>query len=282
MNVRASKVIVVEDQLADAEAVLSGVRRGARLGATVPPPQAMSPQAALAEVTGAPGRPPRAWAGDELVLIDCFDRDAAVPEGPFRTTFTALDLLAGFRALQDAGATVPRIAVFSRGIADPMVRAALGEFSQPVRKVAIDRQGIRWGHRRDLRPEVAGTGILWAMLERADVEEHLLELAMGDRSASLSAPAATDPFWSELQPSSCLASFHRRLRDDHPDLWNARVLGRDPSYELRENEQKAVRRLGARYLEPSAARGAPTSYGYLNLAAQLADPTGPPRAPSPG
>lgn len=210
------------------------------------------------------------WSASDLMILDCLDRNGLVAEpGAPRTTFYALDVLTAVRQRRDAGRAVPRVVVFSRAMGDAFVRATLAEFVDGRRRVRVDEaKGVVRGWRVDVG---ARAGELWAMYDRSEILDRLGALVGGDRTGSLLPPVASSSVWDEVQPGSCLASFHQELRSQYPDVWADRVIG-DGARSVSSTARTGIRRLGLRYLEPHPVRGRPTYKGYLAIARRIADP----------
>lgn len=195
-----------------------------------------------------------------------------------RQPFFALDLLAQLQAKDEEArrsggrATLPRVAAFSRGMHDEMVRAALSEFLH--QRVDVRKPGgdVTWGKRLDVSPDAEG-GVLWAMFDRAVLRQNLYEVCAGEAKGAMAPPPEENPVWDEFLPNSCLASFHNEFRDMFPDVWRSEVLGSGQLSSLSGATRKAISRLGHKYIESNPVRGNPTWRGYAEIARRLADPS---------
>lgn len=231
--------------------------------------------------------------------MDCWDRDA-IDEGVggYRTTFVALDLLRAFRGVAEAGGTVPRVIVHSRGMSDELLRAALAEFTVPRLKIRVEgetpvvcwRLDVRHKPSKGGRDEAGaaeGDGVIWAMFDRTELERNLDRILAGDRSGAMGVPGATSAVWSQILPTSCLASFHCAMRDECPEIWDSFVLSRSavservedrdgPSgfgrLQLDATEVARVTRIARRYLDLNESWGVRGYRGCLNIARALANP----------
>lgn len=271
------RLVVVEDEVDSMRSLRDAYDRAsesARADRLVLPPMAVwGPAGALDRIRGEGRGEPVQWSAEELWVIDCWNRDGADDRAPFRSTFFALDILEALRERREAGEDVPQVIAQSRGMGNAMVRAALSEFMFERERVELtDAPGIKWGWR--LRPgSLGGPGsVLAAMFERTTFEQNMLAILQGDRSLALPPPPPGDAVWSEFLPSSCLASFHRDVRDDYPEAWRDHVLAREPVRQLTDAERTGIRRAGLRYLEPNSARGRPSYKGYVEIARRLAVP----------
>lgn len=281
------QIVFVEDSLARVTEIRrlldlyrsgGAVRDGARLAPMrIAPEQYWDPSFALERITGGanPDSPPnevaQTWSADDLLFMDCWDRDA-LDDQHARSTFFALDLLRGLRSTVEFGRPIPRVIVHSRGMSDDLLRAALAEFVTARRQVRVPGESpvIRW--RRDLGAPSDG-GVIWAMFDRSDFERNLDAVLHGDRTRALREPDSVSPLWDQIEPSSCLASFHCVLRDECPDVWTSVVAGRpDVPYALDDTDIARVTRIAKKYLAFNEAWGARGYRAYLSLARQLANP----------
>lgn len=275
-------LIIVEDEVDEMPLLrkscdVAGQELAKRGGPAMPPFGFWGPTEALERIRGNPaaGEKPVEWSGTELLAVDCWNRDATDDDDGFRSTFFALDLLDALRERKEANHPVPRVLAHSRGMGDAMLRAALGEFMHERERVELPAAaalGIKWGTRLSAPQRGEPAGVLWAIFERSVLEENLLAIMEGDLAGAASLPLPSDPVWSEFLPSSCLASFHREVRDDYPEAWRDHVLARHPVRKLTDRERTGIRRAGYRYLEPNEARGRPSYKGYVEIARRLAMP----------
>lgn len=273
------RLVVVEDEvdslrsLGDAHARAKQAARKHDIG--LPPMVCWGPAGTLDRIRGEgpAGQEAVQWTEDELWVIDCWNRDGADDGARFRSTFFALDILDALRKRKEAGDPVPQVIAQSRGMGNAMVRAALSEFMYEQERVELtDAPGIKWGWRLRLGSLGGPGAVLGAMFERTTFEQNMLAILQGDRSLAVPPPPPGDPIWSEFLPTSCLASFHRELRDDYPEAWRDHVLTREPVRQLTDRERTGIRRAGLRYLEPNIARGRPSYKGYVEIARRLAVP----------
>lgn len=228
------------------------------------------------------------WHPDDLLFMDCWDRDSMDPAvSRSRSTFFALDLLGALRSILEAGGTVPRVVVHSRGMKDDLLRAALTEFTVTRRKIRVPGAApvVRW--RLDDTGDTAGA-VIWAMFDRSDLERNLDQILNGDRSAAMTPPGTDSVVWDQILPTSCLASFHCAIRDESPEVWDRFVITRAPSWSERGSPARGragadpvdaaaiarVTRTAHRYLELNEAWGARGYKGYLAIARALANPEG--------
>lgn len=273
------RLVVVEDEVDSMRSLRDAYDRASEsahaTGLVLPRMAVWGPAGTLDRIRGEgrAGQEPIQWSDEELWVIDCWNRDGADDGARFRSTFFALDILEALRERKEAGDDVPQVIAQSRGMANAMVRAALSEFMFEREQVElVDAPGIKWGWR--LRPGSQGErgAVLGAMYDRTTFEQNMLAILQGDRSLSLPPPPPGDAVWSEFLPTSCLASFHRDLRDDYPEAWRDHVLTREPVRQLTDRERTGIRRAGLRFLEPNSARGKPSYKGYVEIARRLAVP----------
>lgn len=301
----SGRLVFVEDSLARATEIrrlLDLYRSGLaeRAGERVPAMSIVTeeywdPDMALARLGGdttrAEGVVAEGWDSDDLLFMDCWDRDSMdATVSSVRSTFFALDLLRALRSSAEAGRAIPRVIVHSRGMKDDLLRAALSEFTVTRRKVR--RPGatpvVRW--RLDASGDTSGA-VIWAMFDRTDLERNLDRILVGDRTAAMAPPGPDSVVWAQIQPTSCLASFHCAIRDESPDVWDRFVIGRrktsmrpDPAARGHNSAAASaeahldtaaiarVTRTARRYLELNDAWGARGYKGYLAIARALANP----------
>lgn len=290
----AGRIVFVEDSLArvvEIQRLLNLYRSGEAVRAGEPVPRLVTsneeywdPITALQRISGgaqpdeAPGSQAEVWDADDQLYMDCWDRDAMDPAVSIsRSTFYALDLLRALRGAREAGRTVPRVVVHSRGMNDDLMRAALAEFTVTRRKVRVEGATplVRW--RLDEHGDTAGA-VIWAMFSRVDLERNLDLIIGGDRSEAMDPPDAHSAVWTQILPTSCLASFHCAIRDECPEAWEAFVLRsttRGDGSRVGRLDSAAVARVtraAHRYLELNDAWGARGHKGYLAIARMLANP----------
>ncbi len=288
----SGRLVFVEDSLARAAEIrrlLDLYRSGdARRDGRPLPPLAIAaeeywdPVTALDRIGGgsSPEDPPGSaavrWDADDQLFMDCWDRDAMDDSiSTARTTFFALDLLRSLRSAAEAGQVVPRIIVHSRGMSDDLLRAALGEFVRTRRRVRVPGASpvVRW--RLDEDGDSTGA-VIWAMFDRLSLERNLDRILAGDRSARMEPPAADSPVWAQMEPTSCLASFHCAVRDECPEVWGRFVVGRGAGAfgDLRVDDASIARitRAAKRYLAVRDSWGRRGYKGYLAIARALANP----------
>lgn len=301
------RLVFVEDSLARATEIRrlldlyrSGMaeRAGRRVPAmSIAAEEYWDPETALARIRGGrapddPGGPSaEVWDAHDQLFMDCWDRDsmdAAVSRT--RSTFFALDLLRSLRSAAEAGRTIPRVIVHSRGMKDDLLRAALTEFTVTRRKIRVPGATpvVRW--RLDLDGDTSGA-VIWAMFDRTDLERNLDRILDGDRAGAMGPPARDSAVWAQIRPTSCLASFHCAIRDESPDVWDRFVIGRGDAWGGRNRGHPSpygagpsgpaaldtaaiarVTRTAHRYLELNEAWGARGYRGYLAIARALANP----------
>lgn len=302
----AARIVFVEDALArvsdirrlldlyrSGEAVRDG-RRVARLA--ISNEEYWDPPTAMARIGGGagPGDPPgpdaEEWHADDLLFMDCWDRDSMdASVSNVRSTFFALDMLRAVRAAAEAGRTIPRVIVHSRGMKDDLLRAALNEFTLTRRKTRVPDATpvVRW--RLDDTGDTSGA-VIWAMFDRTDLERNLDRILGGDPTAAMAPPGADSVVWEQILPTSCLASFHCAIRDESPGVWDRFVIGRGDWWgraaasrdrdavvdgnraQLDTAAIARVTRTAHRYLELNEAWGARGYRGYLAIAKALANP----------
>jgi len=272
---------VVEDETERIPAWAAWRRDLLERGRAITAPTHLNPSGAMARAR-AGGDPTRGWTADDVVLLDCWDRN--LPEkdqADFDTVFFALDILHELRARRDRGEPVPRVVAFSRAMPDPLVRAALAEFALPLVRHRVD--GGDPVHR--VRVDTAATpygpeAVLWAMFDLDALRDRLVEVLAGDRTGGLLPPPPTDPVYADFLPESCFATFHHEMRWAFPDLWRRGVLGGE-LVQLADDDstRRAINRLGRRYLAVNPARGG-TYQGLIQLARRIAQP--PPFVPARG
>ncbi len=226
------------------------------------------------------------WDEGDLLFMDCWDRDSMDSTvSRSRSTFFALDLLRTLRSALEAGRTIPRVVVHSRGMKDDLLRAALTEFTVTRRRIRVSGAApvVRW--RLDDTGDTAGA-VIWAMFDRSDLERNLDRILGGDRSAAMAPPGTGSVVWDQIRPTSCLASFHCAIRDESPDVWDRYVIRSAPSWSERGSPALGragsepldaaaiarVTRTAHRYLELNEAWGARGYKGYLAIARALANP----------
>lgn len=298
MSVTAGRIIVVEDELARAKAFEARRKALLQAGKTIPPLVTLTPSEALAHARAMADDGSAPWRSDDLLLVDCWDRD--LPDdgtASFKTVLFALDILAELRAAQDAAARkrakqrkqaaededvekgFPRVVAYSKAMPDPLVRAALAEFAYPVRRVREEGGDPVWRFRLDRSVPPHGDGVpLWAVYDTQTVFDELHSLAMGERRGALPLPDERDRVYADFLATSCFASFHAALREGHETVWRRNVVGGLQSFSLKKGEPKALLRLGRTYLEVNPKRGA-TYKGLVQLARRIAQP--PAYAPAP-
>lgn len=266
------RTILVEDELGGVHEVLRRRQELALAGRSLAAPEVLTVAEGLAAATEGWSRG-GAWRADDIVLLDCWDRDLPDdPTLPIRSTTFALDVLAALRTRQAQGDAIPRVVAYSRAMGDPLLRAALAEFAFPAVEVRVEDGDPMWQLRLDRSVQPFGPGnTLWAMFERSVLLDRVLEVVLGDRSGAAEVPSPGDPVYADHLPTSCLASFHAALRDEHPDVWEDFVLGGAKPSSVAEWQRRAINRLGRRYLEADPERGG-TYRGLIELARRLAQP----------
>lgn len=292
----AGRIVFVEDSLARATEIrrlLDLYRSGAAMrdGRRVPRlsisnEEYWDPGSALERIGGAapfadrPDADAEIWDADDQLFMDCWDRDAMEESvSRYRSTFFAVDLLRALRVQQEAGRTIPRVVVHSRGMQDDLLRAALSEFTRTRHRVRVPDATpvVRW--RLADAADEAGA-VVWAMFDRTDLERNLDRIIAGDRDAAMQPPDASSAVWAQVHPTSCLASFHCAVRDECPEVWDAFVIGRGRDEVVPGGGRRGlgtaaiarVTRIAHRYLDFNESWGVRGYRGYLALARALANP----------
>lgn len=272
MTVGDGRIILVEDELDGVEEVLRRRDELSRDGRALAKPEVLTVARALAAAESGASRG-LAWTAGDLLLLDCWDRDLADDhELPVRSTTFALDVLARLRARQAEGHEIPRVVAYSRSMRDPLLRAALAEFALPTIEVRVEGGDPMWQLRLDRsEPPFRAGSPLWAMFDRSVLLDRILEVVLGDRAGAAEVPDPDDPVYADHLATSCFASFHAALRDEHPDVWDECVLGGARPSSVPEWQRKAINRLGRRYLEVDPERSG-TYRGLIELARRIAQP----------
>ncbi len=282
MTMLASKFIVVEDDYDDVTSMVIQHKQiekkvGEHQRGSLPPLRAKTARQARRDIVESETHGDPDWDGTECLLLDCWDWGSVADRSdPSQSGFFVLDLLLALRKRKETGLPTPTVVAYSAAMGDPLLRAALGEFTAPVRRVPCTQRNLTWALRLDHeRCGPRGGGVLAAMFERATVGQELHRIALGDMSGSLKSPAADSALWDDFLPGSCLASFHQKLRDVCPEAWETHVLNPNPPTRgnLPEKTRTRINRIGLQYIEPDPERGPLDYAGYLEIARRLANPT---------